>query len=474
MRDENDLKREAADEARAGDAVMAPRPLNVLVILADQLRRDALGVYGDRNVSTPNLDRLAEQGVVFDQACVTSPICVPFRFTMMTGEYAHSRQVPAIEWRMSPAETTLADELLRAGVQPIYMGKWHLYGGHGGAPWSSARLVNRTPVPRDHQGRWEVWRGFELRNDPFDTCYFRDGDPTPIQLDGYQTDALTDLTMRTLREERDKERPYFCLLSVEPPHPPYLVPEEDERRWAEREIDLPPNFLAADESQRQQLLRERRLYYGAVENLDRNVGRLLTFLDEEGLAEDTVVVFLSDHGELGGSHGLREKQYAYEESIGVPLIVRHPGLAHRAGARVTVPVSSEDLFPTLLALANAATDKPVPGVDLMRLISGQAEALERPGVLLEFVAELRPSMPFHDGGWRGVRTERYKYTVLRSAQGVRPWLLFDLYDDPYEMTNLVDDPASLGLRQEMHALLGRLLADAGDDFPLDDFPLEAP
>lgn len=439
---------------------------NVLVIMADQLRRDALSVYGDPNVRTPHLDRLAAEGVRFTSASATSPICVPFRFTFMTGQYAHSRQVPGIEWRMSPAERTLADELRDAAFQTMYVGKWHLYGGHGGAPWSSPRGVNRTPVPREHQGRWEVWRGFELRNDPFDTCYFRDADPTPIPLEGFQTDALTDLAMRTLREDRDPERPFFCVLSVEPPHPPYAVPKAYEQRWHDRELATPPSFAPRDGAEREELLHERRLYYAAIENLDDNVGRLLRFLDEEELADDTVVVFLADHGELGGSHGLREKQYPFEPSVGIPLLVRDPRLTHRAGTVVGDPVCTEDLFPTLLGLAGARPRDPVPGENLEPLVRGATQTLERPGVLLEFVAELRRGQPFFEGGWRGVRTQRYKYTRLRTPVGSAAWHLFDLEDDPHELRNLAEDVRHEDLRRELHALLTSLLRDTGDDFPM--------
>lgn len=438
---------------------------NVLVILADQLRRDALAIHGDLNVKTPNIDRLAGSGVRFEQASATSPICVPYRFTLMTGQYAHSRQVPGIEWRMSPAETTLADPLNQAGYQTQYVGKWHLYGGHGGAPWSSAQLVNRTAIPREHQGRWQVWRGFELRNDPFDTCYFRDDDPTPIPLPGFQTDALTDLAMETIAQ-RDETRPFFCLLSVEPPHPPYAVPREYEARWSDREIALPPNFRPETDADREELLRERRLYYAAIENLDDNVGRLLEFLDERELTSSTVVIFLSDHGELGGSHGLREKQYPYEPSLGVPFIVADPRYPQRAGSVIYEPVCTEDLFPTILGLTGCRPRAGLPGHDLTSLIRGETDATGRPAVLLEFVAELRPGRPFYEGGWRGVRTTRHKYTRLRTKHGSRAWQLFDLEGDPHEMDNLVDDPGSSELREDLDQLLARLLTETGDDFPV--------
>jgi arylsulfatase A-like enzyme len=161
----------------SGGAAAASRP-NVLVILCDQMRRSAMGCAGDPNVSTPHLDRLAAQGARFANACVTYPVCVPSRFTLMTGEYAHSRLVPAIGWRMSPAERTIAHELGEAGYQTAYIGKWHLFGAHPGRGRPLARKRGLTPIPRPFRGGFEYWRGFEFRNDPFDTYVFGTSAPT--------------------------------------------------------------------------------------------------------------------------------------------------------------------------------------------------------------------------------------------------------------------------------------------------------
>ncbi|MDA0747634.1 MAG: sulfatase-like hydrolase/transferase, partial [bacterium] len=290
---------------------------NVLILLSDQLRRQALSVYGDPDIQTPNIDGLARRGVRFANACSTYPICVAYRFTLMTGEYAHTRRVPGIEYRMAPTERTLADEFNDAGYETVYVGKWHLDGGHG--RMGSALQCGRTPVKRTHQGRWEKWFGFELRNGPFDTYYFEDDDPTPRKIERYQTDGLFDLGMNYLSDGRDPERPFCMVISVEPPHDPFEAPEELQKAWEAREITLPPNFEAEDEAQRDKFLLDRKRYYAMVENLDANVGRMKVFLEEQGLAENTVVLFISDHGELGGSHGLRGKQWPYEESLGVPV-----------------------------------------------------------------------------------------------------------------------------------------------------------
>lgn len=442
---------------------MSDRP-NLLVILADQLRRQALGCYGDTDARTPHIDALAGRGVAFRQACSTYPICVPFRFTLMTGHYAHTRLVPGIEWRLSPAERTLADEFNEAGYQTAYIGKWHLDGGHG--RMGSAVQTNRAPIRRAYQGRWQKWLGFELRNGPFDTCYFEDDDPTPVPIDGYQTDGLFDLGMRYLQEQRDPARPFCTVLSVEPPHPPYEAPPALEAAWRQRPVQLPPNFAAADDQHRQKLIEQRQIYHAMVENLDANVGRMQAFLEAQGLADNTVVVFLADHGELAGAHRLSGKQWPYEESVGIPLIVHDPRRPQRAGCTVDDPTCTEDLFPTLLGLAGLTPRDPLPGTDLAPLVDGRAKALDRPGVLLEFVAELRPGVAFYDEVWRGFRSPRYKYLVKGDKHGARPWMFFDLQEDPYEQRNLVEDPEYAAEIGRHHAWLKERMDETDDPLPL--------
>lgn len=439
---------------------------NIIIVLSDQLRRQALACYGDPNISTPHIDELAERGVTFRNACSTYPICVPFRFSMMTGEYAHTRMVPGIEWRMSPTERTLADEFNEAGYETVYVGKWHLYGGHLHMPGYSAAHVGRTPVPREYQGRWEKWFGFELRNAPFDTYYYLDDDPTPIPIEGYQTDGLFNLAMDYLTEGRDTSRPFCCVISVEPPHPPSEAPEELEKKWTDRDIELPPNFRTETEEQSKQWLHWRRIYYAMTENLDENVGRLTQFLEQRGLKDNTIVMFVSDHGELLGSHGVIGKQHPYEESVGIPLIVTDPSVPQRAGTWVDDPVNTEDLFPTILGLAGLTPRNPLCGADLTPLIRGEIEALPREGVLLEFVSELRKHMPYHEKTWRAVRTRRYKYLVLGDIHGAEPWQFFDLHADPHELNNLLEDPAHAGEVQRHHGLLRGLLVETGDHYVL--------
>ncbi len=438
---------------------------NILVILSDQLRRRALGCYGDRDAHTPHIDALAQNGVRFENSCSTYPICVPFRFSLMTGEYAHSRQVPGINWRISPAERTLADEFNDANYHTAYVGKWHLYGGLGPA-------LMKQPIPRQYRGRWQKWLGFEFRNSFFDTVYFEDDDPTPRPLNTYQTDGLFDVAMKHLASRQNEQTPFCCVLSVEAPHPPFEAPPELEAKWLERELTLPPNFMVPDEDgyavgqkqpeERDQVLRDRKIYYAMTENLDQNVGRMMSFLDESRLAQNTIVVFISDHGEMNGSHALTNKQYPYEESCGVPLIIWGPNCGIPQNQTRIEPTCTEDLFPTIIGLADISARDDLPGTDLTPLIHNENADLKRPGVLLEFVQELRPSLAFYQNPYRGFRSQRYKYTVLGGENGLQPWQFFDLKIDPNELDNLINDENSAERIREHHGWLRERMVETDD------------
>ncbi|HVX54641.1 sulfatase [Nocardioides sp.] len=439
---------------------------NVILVISDQLRRQALGCYGDPNVSTPHIDALAASGTRFDAASSTYPVCVPYRFSLMTGEYAHTRFIPSIEWRMSPAERTLADEFNDAGYDTALFGKWHLYGNFGHYPGHNVVKASRTPVPRPFQGRFQTFAGFDICNDPWDTWYSVNDDPKMRKIEGYQTDGLFDLAIDYATSAREK--PFAAVVSVEPPHPIFTAPPEYVERWKDRDVvvrenvDLDKTYNHRGTGEGQGLLDDLRTYYAMIENLDDNIGRLVAALREAGTLDNTVIALTADHGELLGSHGLLAKQRPWEESLGVPLIVSNVG----GGRVVTEPTCTEDLFPTLLGLAGLTPRDPKPGVDLTPLARGEVDALDREGVLLEFVAEMRPGLPFHDETWRGIRTRTAKYTVLGDAHGGKPWQFFDLEKDPYELENLVDDPAYADQVAHHHELLRTRLEETYDHYVL--------
>jgi arylsulfatase A-like enzyme len=278
--------------------------------------------------------------------------------------------------------------------------------------------------------------------------------------------------MDYLREGRPGDRPFCCVVSFSPPHHPYSAPEEYEERWRGRELELPENFMTEPEypvpvpdwgekawpKDRETVLKQLRSYYAMIQNADDNVGRMLQFLEEEGLADDTVVLFTSDHGEMGGAHALpmQGKSYPFEESTGIPLLVRDPWHAAVAGQVLHAPTCTEDFYPTLCGLAGLPACGRVPGTDLAPLIRGEVEALERPGVLLAATHDCRPGFTFHTEYYRAFRSERYLYATLGDAQGCEPWVFFDLQEDPCEMNNLLHSVEHREIIARHH---GRLLAE---------------
>lgn len=444
---------------------------NMIVILADQLRRQALGCYGDPNVATPNIDALAAQGTRFVNSCSSYPVCVPFRFTLMTGEYAHTRKVPSIHFHMEKEERSLADPFNAAAYHTAYFGKWHLEG-----------CEKKAPVPRDHQARWQKWCGFELCNDHFKSFYYEDDDPQMKQIEGYQTDGLFQLCADYLCKDRPADKPFFSILSVEPPHFPYQAPEADLERWRGRDLTLPQTFQQEpdyytpvqnwdppEEADTEGRLERLRIYYAMIENLDRNIGQLRQHLEEAGLADNTIIALIADHGEMGGMHNYPTamKETSFEESIGIPFIVYDPtDTTPRTPADV---VGTEDLFPTFCGLCDVEVPQGLPGIDCSDLIGGRIGSLERDGILLEAVDEKREYGTFWQQSMRGIRTRRYKYTMLKGSQDGRydvshiaAWQLFDLEADPLEQKNLIDDPSAADLQQEMHQRLLALLEEADD------------
>jgi len=380
----------------------------------------------------------------------------------MTGEYAHTRGVASMGYRLSPAEPTLADAFNRAGYSTTWIGKWHLSSLlHSGMCTSDHA---HQPVPEQNRGRWQRFLGFSYRNNHFDSWYFEDNDPEPKYFTGFQTDGITDVAITEL--DHVQENPFCMVLSPEPPHPPLTPPEVDRQRWVHREIEIPPNVEPGCTWQWRPGTAEecRRLYYAMVENFDRNVGRLLDAVTERNLDNNTIIVLLSDHGELDGAHGHFAKNRPYEESVGIPFIVYDPRSKNTA-ASSSLPVCSEDIFPTLCGLCNIEHGRQLPGLDLSTLIREGTEP-NRKSILLQHVAARADGGLFAKDPWRAIRTRQYTYTVKGDHHGAIPWQLFDNYNDPWQLENLLERSDTAELASLLHTKLRNLLIRFDDDYPL--------
>lgn len=441
-------KKSIAQAANMTNAASPAEKPNVLWIFSDQHRADAMSCAGDPNIATPRLDRLAREGTRFTEAYSNTPICSPFRACLFTGRYATSHGVISLHRPPKPGLAMLAEELQAAGYDTSYMGKWHLSGGAAPSHFVS---------PHFRPG-WDEWLGWENSNEPWATKYATGGFPLPVRtLKGYQTDALTDLTVNWLKR-RAPDRPWFHVVSIEPPHEPHDAPGIDMEPFRDKPLQLPPNVpaeLARDEG----YLAKRRAYYAQIANLDRNVGRMLDALEASGQAERTIVFYFSDHGDMMGSHGRMGKSRPEVESSRIPLIVRYPEHVP-AGREADGLISGVDLLPTLLGLLGLPVPDYAEGGDLSEFVRGERED-GADEVLLQFehnFFETRPEQTF-----RTLIRDGWHYTCFLTEG---PGGLHQLRADPHQLDNRIADPACADVREKLHRALFGKLDGIGDDFPV--------
>lgn len=419
---------------------------NILYIFADQMRASAMGCMAAapvgqpaEPVQTPNLDRLASGGILFTHAFANTPVCTPSRASLLTGKHALTARCIVNDLRLPEDQISIADVLNQHGYRCGYVGKWHLDG-------ISRHMF--TPPGRRRHGFDDYWAAYNCNHNYFDPKWFEDDSPELKRGKGYDADIQTDQAIGFM--ERFQGEPFCLFVSWGPPHDPYrAAPQEFLDMYPPAEIPLLPTMEGVD--------REAIAgYYAHVTALDRNVGRLLAALDRLGLADDTIVVFSSDHGDMLWAHGRRNKQQPYEESIRIPLIMRWPRQLP-AGKIEDVLIGVVDHTPTLLGLAGVTAPAEMNGLDLSRRLQGQGQ----PAPTSVFINE---HASFDQGQfwqpWRGVRTGRHTYA--RWLQGGA--LLFDNEADPYQQHNLACAPASQPLLGELEAELQGWLARLGDKF----------
>jgi len=419
-------------------------------MFTDQQRWDTVGAYGSPMGLTPNLDAMAEQGVRFEKAFTCQPVCSPARGSMQTGKYATAHGV----WRngiVLPSENaTLARCFKEQGYRVGYIGKWHL-------------AATRTkPVPLERRGGyvdfWEASDVLEFTSHPYDTTMF-DADNKPIKLGGYRVDALTGEAIKFLRSAGDT--PFFLFLSYLEPHHQndmrrYVAPKGYAEKYANPYV--PPDLKARPGDWYQHL----PSYYGIIARIDECLGKLLAELETLNLAENTVVLFTTDHGCHFRTRNSEYKRSCHDASIRIPAIVRGPGF-HRS--RVVPELVSLVDFPiTLLDAAGVPVPKAMQGRSLMPLVRGE-DADWQNDVFVQ-LSEVQVG--------RALRTERWKYCVYAPEKnGGRDSCsdayvehhIYDLFADPWEQVNLIGRRAYRKVADGLRERLIQRMVAAGETPP---------
>jgi arylsulfatase A-like enzyme len=458
----------------AAPAAETTRP-NILYIMADDHAAHALSCYGSKVNTTPNLDRIAREGMRFTNAFVTNSICTPSRAVMLTGKYSHLNGVPVFN-RFDGRQPHLAKYLQAAGYRTGMVGKWHL-----------------GSEPTGFDG-WTLLPGQGAYKNPV----FFSNEGGRKQFQGYCTDVITDLALDFLKD-RPRDKPFFLMYHHKAPHRPWQPDEAHAKQWAGKTIPTPPTFdddyatrsdaareatmridrdlkptdtkqtppegLSPAELKRWKYGRYMQDYLACVASLDDNVGRVLDYLDKEGLAANTIVVYTSDQGFFLGDHNWFDKRFMYEESLRMPLLVRWPGVV-RPGSTSDAMVLNVDFAPTFLDAAGLAVPPDMQGRSFVPLLRGAHPADWRTSMYYRYYhyPQDHRVQPHY-----GVRTARHKLIYFHK---IDQWELFDLEADPHELSNVYADPAQAETVKTLKAELYRLKAELKDTDQFDnDLPM---
>jgi arylsulfatase A-like enzyme len=433
---------------------------DVIVLVADDLRPDVIQALSHGQIETPNLDRLAAEGAAFTRATCAHPLCVPSRAEMMsgctgfrTGVYSHGARLPAdiVPWPRT---------MQSAGYHTVHVGKWHLAGTPADYGYDTTAGMFRgggTVKPQvDYAGRPVTGYGGWRFYDP-------DGKPvadSPTGLTPGIDAKFADAAIGTIEAKRNG--PLFLHVNFTGPHDPRLFPPGYEHKYAADAMRLPANFRpehpfdhgnlhGRDEiilpypRQPDDIRRELAAYYAVVSFVDRQVGRILDAVEKSGRSRQTIVVFTSDHGLAVGSHGLTGKQNMYEHTIGVPLVMRGPGIV--PGSRDSVQCYLRDLYPTLCDLAGVEYPQNLDGRSLVPAMTGKVQQI------YPFV------VGYFADSQRMIRTEQWK--LIRYLKAGREQL-FNLADDPHELHDVSALPEHAELMARLRKDLATWLKDHGD------------
>ena len=448
---------------------------NLVFVFPDEFRAQSLGFLGQDPVVTPNLDRFAKESKVLTHAVSNYPVCSPFRAMLMTGMYPYSNSVVGNEYsgviqygyELREEDRCFTDILSDAGYNIGYLGKWHLdLPKEEDIPftegWRDMEFGRQPsfwdaytpPGPRRHS--IDFWHSYGCCDRHLEPHYWEGDAKIDDRIDvsqwsvEHETDVAVDYIHNTNGKYRDPEKPFALFVAHNPPHMPFdQVPEKYLKYYDEK---TPDDLLGRPNIVKEGLgagaWENVKNYYAAITGIDDQFGRILQSLEDEGLTENTIVIFTSDHGEMMGSQGLMYKVVWYDESLLIPFIIRWPGKIKAGQDDLLLGVP--DIMPTLLQLMGI--DEPLPEVVEGKDYSGAFldKIIERPKSAFYLVPDLEN--PLH--GNRGLRTHDYTFVIQRDEKGKREFLYNDA-EDPYQLKNAVGaEPEVIEqLREELHQWL---------------------
>jgi N-acetylglucosamine-6-sulfatase len=443
-------------------------PMNVVFILSDDHRYDAMGFLGHPLAVTPNMDRIANEGVHFENALVSTALCSPSRATIITGLYTFRHRVIDNN-RMEPPGTLYFSQYLQnAGYATAFIGKWHM----GGA----------SDAPRPGFDHWVSFAGQGHYLPPHEN-YTLNVDGKRVPQKGYITDELTDYATQWLDDRKNSKQPFFLYLSHKAVHADFTPADRHAGSLSDIAIERPSTEASSQipANDRPRWLRDQRnswhgvdfpyhsaldidQYYRAycetLRGVDDSIGRVLNKLDEMGVMDNTVVIYMGDNGFMFGEHGLIDKRVAYEPSMRVPLLMYAPTITDQR--TVKEMVANVDIAPTVLDLMGLQVPSYMDGKSFLGLATGQSDPLWRKDFVYCYYWEKNfPQSPTVFS----LREDRYKYITYYGIWDKDE--LFDLQADPNESTNLIADPALAGIRQRMEdRLYERMNVLGGMQIPL--------
>ena len=462
---------------------------NLLYVFSDQHRAASLPGEPYNQAAAPNIDAFRRANFSMERCVSTYPLCTPYRGILMSGRWPYQTGLTHNNVALSANEVSLGRVFKDAGYRTGYVGKWHLQG----------RSDAFIPAGPDRLG-FEDWRVWERTNLHYKSWTYDPDTGQRVQPEGWNCTRMTDQAI-TLLQSQTPEKPWMLMLSWNPPHPPYNPPEEDADRYSPGSLRFRPNVAFPLEGRQVRgeakpltgadaLHRAMQGYYGAITGVDTEFGRLLKALDDVGQAHDTIVVYTSDHGDMMGSQGRMAKQVPFEESCRVPFFVRYPGVTPGGGKSNTL-FAAVDIYPTLCSLAGLPVPRHCVGRDMSAIMRGHTAAASKSVFLMNQMptagapdpentsAGEDGDAPLQEAGggphgarrvgrefinlpsYRGLRTDTHTYAVADSGR----WCLYDNVADPFQMKNLVNDPAQQALMAGFDGEIVTWLRAAGDPFP---------